>query len=139
MSQTRCKNLLNQKLVSGAVDGDDVSRRARIVFDLLPQLGNVRIHSAAEGKAVVAPHSVEQLAARDCLSPASAEILEDFVLARREVDGLAGLFGQVLAEIDDHIPKLQDPRVAAFRCRTSEDHLDPRHQLESRGQAWNIQ
>ena len=131
MSQTRCKNLSNKELVADAVDGDDVPRRAGIRFDLLPQLGNVRIHGATERRAVVAPYGVEQLAARDGLTPALAEIPEDFELARREIDGPAGLLGaRISPKSTTRSPICRMPRVAAFGSGAPEHRLDPRHQLE---------
>jgi hypothetical protein len=42
------------------VNGDDVPWVRGRVFNLLPQLGDVIIHGAGEGKIIIAPHVVKQ-------------------------------------------------------------------------------
>jgi hypothetical protein len=52
--------------------GHDVAGVAGVVFNLLPQLRDVRINGARQWKIIVAPHGVEQLIAAQNFAPVDA-------------------------------------------------------------------
>ena len=43
------------------MDGDDVLRVRGVVFDLLPQFGDVGVDGSGKWNSVISPHGIEQL------------------------------------------------------------------------------
>ena len=71
------------------MDGVDVSRATRVVFELLSQPCDVDVHGPRRRHRVVAPDFVEQLVARQRRAAMLDEVAEKLELARRELDELA--------------------------------------------------
>ena len=78
----------------------DVLRRVRRAFDLLPQLGHEVVDGARGGELLVAPHFVEDLLARHHLPGVLHEIPQQVELACGELDALLAAAGLVQLEID---------------------------------------
>src|SRR5438477_884058 len=68
--------VLAYKLVPRSVHGENETRLLRLRFDFLPQADDVRIHRASRGKAVVAPHVLQQAIAAQGFAGMAQEILE---------------------------------------------------------------
>ena len=64
------------------MNGDDVLRLGRILFDLLPQPGDMVINRARDRGAVVSPNFVEQLIACDDFTSTPDQVAQDLKLAR---------------------------------------------------------
>ena len=90
---------LPDELISEPVHGEDVLRVARVVFELLPQPGDVDVDGPRRRHRVVAPHLVEQLVARQRGAAMLDEVPQQLELARGQVERLPGLGHFRLAEI----------------------------------------
>src|ERR1700688_5100375 len=80
---------LPNKLVPRTMNSQDETRLIRLGFNLLPQAHDVRIHGARGGKAVVAPHILEQAIAAQSLAGMAQKILEQLELLRRKIHRFA--------------------------------------------------
>lgn len=91
MQTARClcgELFLSGELVPEAVDREDVLRRFRIAFDLLPQARDVHVDGPRQRHLVVAPDVRQQRVARQGRAPVLDEIAQQLELACREIDRL---------------------------------------------------
>jgi hypothetical protein len=68
---------LAQEFIAYAVNSDQVARLCGVVFELGPQRGDVVVHRPGGGEALVPPHFIEQVVARDDLARASGQQAQD--------------------------------------------------------------
>src|SRR6185503_534042 len=80
---------LPNELVTRAVHGEDEARLVRLGLNLLPQAHNVRVHGAGRGKAVVAPHILEQAIAAQGLARMAQKIFQQLEFLGGKIHGLA--------------------------------------------------
>src|SRR5579863_5152450 len=99
------RQISRDKLVSRAVNGQEIARVRRIRFQLLPQTQNVIVHRARGGVILIAPDLVQELVARKHSSRRSREKLQQLELLRRQRHFLSALHRLHAGEVHARIAK----------------------------------
>src|SRR5690349_12630051 len=91
------------ELVADPVDGKDKAWVAGVMFDLAPEVFDVRVHRALVALEGVAVDAVDQLHPREHLVRMAREGLEHPELRRRQVDRPPGQRDLMAAHVDQHL------------------------------------
>src|SRR6266704_6713366 len=118
------------ELVAETVDGDDEPRIGRPVFDLLPELRDVHVDGARQGRGVVVPDGVEELLPRHDLPAVLDEVPQEPHLARRQIERLPLPAGLPLPEVDRHGAELVGLETDGPARGAAQHRLDAGHQLQ---------
>src|SRR5262249_50621677 len=101
---------LGYELITCTVNGPEVYRVSRILFQLLAQLEDMVIDRPGRGVMLISPDRIEQLLAGDHALRILQQILQDLELLGGQLDRFASAGQLHLGEIDSHIVEARDFR-----------------------------
>ena len=77
--------VLFDEAIAEPMNSNNVLRRGRVLFDFLPQSGDMVINRARDRRAVVAPNFVEQLISRYDFTSMPYQVVQDLKFARGKI------------------------------------------------------